>query len=298
MLTAELVRPARRIRRPTLPEVRSLSTPYNTQASLIPIPVDATIFSYNTGGGTTGHMFGVLSTSASYTLKFADGSTLTAPATNAYDRPAAPMLSQVASGALGARTLFARVAYVKINPENNAAVMYRTSAESSFAVSANNVLKITSPAAVAGYDGWVALIGTATGTEVIQERLGGGGAVYDGPIAFGTDFAAAEVTTSTTRTPYDPSMDNGFTISERAASPTHYKGYLYFDRLVGTGGGVFRMAATSTGTWPTATDEGAAQEQNGDGHIPLSFGVTVDLAMAVAGNTSSGAGSGTGNKFK
>ncbi len=225
----------------------SISTPYNNQGSIVPTPGDGTIFSYTAGGTTTGHMFAVISTSADYTLRFADGSAITAKATNAYDRPAAPTLSQVAGGALGARNYWVRVAFVKKNPQNNSSVMYRSSAETAnFAVSANNLLKVTSPAAVAGYDGWVVLIGTGANAEVIEQRLGGGGAVNDGPIAFGTDYTeptAGAVTSSTLRTPYDPSMDSGFTISERAASPTIYKGYLYFDRTVGTLGGVFRMAA-------------------------------------------------------
>ena len=285
-------------RRLIAPARRDRFDVFNAQGTMLPVPADGTIFSYATGGGTTGHMFAVVSTAVTYGLRRPDKSVLNAPATNAYDRPAAPTLSQVAGGALGARTLFVRVAYVKLNPQANAGIMYRTSLESSLAVLANNLLKVTSPAAVAGYDGYVVLCGTATGAEVIQQRLGGGGASFDGVMAFGTDWTepvGGAPSSSTVRTPYDPSMDSGFTLSERAASPTLYKAYVYYDGTVGTGG-VFRVAAMASGTWPTALSEEPAQEQNGDQMIAMSFGLTVNISMPAAGGTNPGTGS--GSKFK
>jgi hypothetical protein len=285
------------LRTPIADGSTNTSEMFNAQGTILPVPADASIFSYAVGGGTTGHMFAVLSTSATYGLRRPDGSVLNAPATNAYTRPAAPTLAQVAGGALGARTLFVRVAYVKKNPQGNAGIMYRTSAESSLAVLANNLLVVRAPVAVPGYDGWVVLCGTATGAEVIQQRLGGGGAVFDGVLAFGADWTepvGGAQSSSTLRTPYDPSMDSGFTISERAASPTIYKGYLYFDAAVDAG--IFRMAAMANGGWPTALSEEPAQEQNGDRNVALSFGATVSITMPVAGG--SGSGTGSGGKFK
>jgi hypothetical protein len=243
-------------------------------------------------------MWLTINTAADYSLRRPDGSTVLTKATNAYDRPAAPTLSQVAGGALGARTLFVRVAYVKLNPQANAGIMYRTSLESSLAVLANNLLVVKAPPAVAGYDGWVVLCGTATNTEVIQQRLGGGGAVFDGVQPFGVDWiepVGGAQSSSTLRTPYDPFMDSGFTLSERAATTT-YKGYLYFDQSVGTLGGVFRFAAGASGIWPTTGDEIAAQEQNADRVMALSFGPTISPATPAVSGTSSGSGS--GGKFK
>ena len=191
-----------------------------------------------------------------------------------------------------------RVAYVKLNPQANAGTMYRTSLESSLAVLANNLLVVKAPPAVAGYDGWVVLCGTATNTEVIQQRLGGGGASFDGVQPFGVDWiepVGGAQSSSTVRTPYDPSMDSGFTISERAASPTVYKAYVYYDGSIDTG--VFRIAAMASGTWPTALSEEPAQEQNGDRMVAMSFGVTVSVPVPAAG-AANGTGTGIGSKLK
>jgi len=90
-------------------------------------------------------------------------------------------------------------------------------------------------------------------------------------------------------------MDSGFTIYERAVTTT-YQAYLYFDPTVWTLGGVFRMASGVSGTWPTVGDETAAQEQNADTHVALSFGPTMQPVTPNA--LGSGSGTGVGGKFK
>jgi hypothetical protein len=60
--------------------------------------------------------------------------------------------------------------------------MMTISDESQLTVNANNLLKVTSPPAVAGYDGWVPCVGASGFTEVFQP---GQPAT---PVAFGTDW--------------------------------------------------------------------------------------------------------------
>jgi len=88
--------------------------------------------------------------------------------------PAAPSLSQIAGGALGAATYFATVTLVSPSGETT------PSAEASLAVAANNLLKITSPAAVGNAIGWNAYVGVASDVETKQNSS---------PIALGTDWS-------------------------------------------------------------------------------------------------------------
>jgi len=87
-------------------------------------------------------------------------------------------------------------------------------------------------------------------------------------------------------------MDNGFTIGSREASPRLHKLYVYFDPTLGTGG-AYRVATDATGAWPQVADEGAAQEQNGDGHFAMSPSITINITMPLAGSSNNGSGSGT-----
>lgn len=85
--------------------------------------------------------------------------------------PAAPTLSQVASGSLAATTYYVKVTYTTASGETLG------SSESSLAVSVNNVLKVTSPATLTGAMGWNVYVSTSTGTETKQNAS---------PIAIGT----------------------------------------------------------------------------------------------------------------
>jgi hypothetical protein len=86
----------------------------------------------------------------------------------------APSLSSSAGGALGATTYFVKTTYVNQYGETVA------SAESSLAVAANNVLVVTSPAALGNATGYNVYVSTTTGTETKQN----GGT----PIAIGTNW--------------------------------------------------------------------------------------------------------------
>ena len=122
-----------------------------------------------------------------------------------------PTLAQVAGGALGARTRYVRIAYVKsgflyMGATNTTPVP--PGDESSLAISANNLLKVTSPAAVAGFDGWVPLVGSATNSEFTQPQGASGGP--NTPVAFGTDWTepAAGATVAGT-TPWEIHWGSG-----------------------------------------------------------------------------------------
>jgi hypothetical protein len=86
--------------------------------------------------------------------------------------PTAPALSQVSGGSLGSRTYYVKTTYVNTHGETT------LSSESTFAVSANNLLQIASPPSVAGATGWNLYVSDVSGTEAKQN-------VGD-PIALGT----------------------------------------------------------------------------------------------------------------
>jgi hypothetical protein len=264
------------------------SSAHNPQASIIPTPADPTILLYKAAGPATGRMYGILRRLSSYVFRRPDGSTLTAPATNAYSRPAQPTLSQVVAGALGARTRWVRVFYLKFMPRsgNNIWVIYRTSIEQSISLSANNLLKVTAPPTVTGYDRWGLMVGPTSNNELFQRSS------VDA-VPFGTDWTepvgGADLTNGS---PYDAQMDDGLTIEGLTAS-TNYQLYVFFDSTVDTpAGGVFRIGANAGGAPPAGIDTAAAADQNGDGMIPLSFGVSVVLPVPVGAGSNSGNGAG------
>jgi hypothetical protein len=119
----------------------------------------------------------------STSLLMADGSIINVGGSRTV--PSAPSLSQFSGGSLSAQTYYVRVALIK-----DGACM-SLSAESSINMSANNFLEVTSPAAVAGYDGWIVLIYGATNEEIYVTA---GGSVnvtnplFISAIAFGTNF--------------------------------------------------------------------------------------------------------------
>jgi hypothetical protein len=87
--------------------------------------------------------------------------------------PAAPTLSTTAGGSLGARTEYVKVTYVGADGETVA------SAESSQAVTASHLLKVTSPVASTGMTGYNVYASDSTGTETLQNAS---------PTTIGTDW--------------------------------------------------------------------------------------------------------------
>jgi hypothetical protein len=105
-----------------------------------------------------------------YTIFAAQNATATAAQLSP---PAAPTLSSVAGGALGATTYFVKVTYVNASGETLG------SAESSLAVAANNLLKVTSPIASGSATAYNVYVWTISFFEVLQTPT---------PIPLGTDW--------------------------------------------------------------------------------------------------------------
>jgi hypothetical protein len=99
-------------------------------------------------------------------------------------QPAAPTLTAVASGAKFARTQYVRVGLVRIAPDGTA-WLAGISPESNIALTAGQLVKVTSPAAVASYDGWVPLVCYDYSGATKQNYVVGS---MSAPIAFGTDW--------------------------------------------------------------------------------------------------------------
>lgn len=245
------------------------STPLGPQGSIIPAPTELSLFIYNAGGPAFFKMW-IAWTWAAFTIYKPDGTTIAVPASSAIAAPPAASLSQVAGGGLSARTRFARVGYVKNG------LVHRVGAESSLAISANNLLRIASPAAVNGYDGWIALIGSASNGEFFQQ-------LASSPIAFGTNFTEATTGFLTTGVPYDDTkMPNAVTAIGLDPSLTYYY-YPHWD--------VDKALLAFPDAGQTAKTAAAASYQNGDGRIGLSPGA-MSATTPSAGFPGNGAGGG------
>jgi hypothetical protein len=107
--------------------------------------------------------------------------------------PVAPVLGQIASGALAAQTYYVKTTYVTPAGETlpNAVV--------SLAVSANNVLTVASPPLIAGVTGWNVYVGTSPASLQKQNSaLLGIGTSYTEPVS-GLVAGATPPTVSTAR---------------------------------------------------------------------------------------------------
>jgi hypothetical protein len=251
------------------------STSHNPQGSVIPVSSDASPFSYAAGGLVTGHMY-VAWTWSAFSAFRPDGSIISQSASSAMATPPAPTLSQVAGGALGARTRWARIGYVRDGK------VYRVGTNASFAVSANNLLKIASPAAVAGYEGWVPLVGSASGSEgFYPDNL-------NLSLPFGTDFTEPATGAVLTNTQFNASMSNAVTEVELTASVTrHYAPYIL------ASDGFINFAASAS------DDASLAAAALHDGRVALTYRVngvrlqvTMDAIIPAGGGSLSGGGGG------
>lgn len=244
------------------------STKFAPQGSIIPTPLDNTLLSYSAGGPGVGDMWLSWSWSG-FTIYLPDNTTIAVGASSTLPVPAAPTLSQVAGGALAGRTRFVRIAYVKNT------MIYPVGAEASFVLSANNLLKVTSPAAVDGYDGWRPLVGATADTEFTQP------ATF---IAFGTDWTepvgGADISTST---PYNAAWLLAVTMNLLNPSTTYYF-YPFWD--------IVAAVLAFTDSPLTSKTALKAQQQNRDGRIALSVGGVQGITPAggVGGSGSGGGG--------
>lgn len=245
------------------------STSQNDQGSILPASTQESLLTYDSGGPALGKMWVAWAWSA-FTIYLPDQSTIAVGASSAITTPPAATLSQVAGGGLGARTRFARIGYIKNG------LVHRVGAEASLAIGANNLLKITSPAAVPGYDGWIALIGSASNGEFFQQF----GAA---PIAFGTDFTEAAGGFLTTLTPYsNTKMPNAVTAIDLDPSLTYFY-YPHWD--------IANAFVAFPDAGQLAKSAAAAVYQNGDGRIGLSPGA-VTAGTPSAGFPGNGGGGG------
>jgi hypothetical protein len=260
-----------------------VSSALNPQAAILPFASSqlGTFFSYAAGGPATGQMW-ISFGWTSDTISLPDGSTTTIPAPPA--APAAPTLSQVAGGALGARTLYARLAYVLVDPLAGFLAVYPVSAEASFAVGAGNLLKVTTPAPPGGayaYSGWAVLVGNAANTEYVQ---GAGAAAL---ISLGTDWTEPAGGFSTTANALWTTNWKSVTKIGLATSTTYYH-YPYYQPVI------------TTVLVPSYLNRTAAQaiNQSFDGVFSLgsysSSGYTgvISIATPAAAGTSSGTAGG------
>ena len=248
----------------------------NLQGSLLPFVSPISFFSYADGGPATNQMWVSVGWSAGV-FSLPDQSTPAIAGPPA--APAAPTLGQVAGGALAGRTRFVRVAYVKV--DGGFTNLYPVSAESSFAISINNLLKVTSPANPGGsfYDGWAVLVGATTGTEFVQ------GVVHGEVIALGTDWTEPVGGYSTTQNSAWAATWKSLTRVGLAASATYYH-YPYYDLT----NGIVRMLSNVTARSPSM-----AATQNGDGNMSLgAYDVSAGYSGAFSIVLPAGGGTGSG----
>jgi hypothetical protein len=283
--------------RATLPDGSTAkSDAHNPQGSVLPMPVDFQ-FSYQANADTS---WGAIAWSwPAGKIYRPDGTTITVPASSTLPVPANPTLSQVAGGSLGARNYWVRTAYVKTIGVDT--VIYSVSGETqNFAVSANNLLKVTAPAAVAGYDGWCVLVGTSANNEFTQ-------GARPAKLTFGVDWTepttGAKVTDQNQSTPFSTTWVGAIVLCSLGFSNA-YRFFVYWDLAFaavqpqGIGVIMNRTIPTSGSTAPLD-----AQAQQADGHIPLAL--TAPGGTAVAGYivgtsaaaSNTGSGSNLGGRF-
>jgi hypothetical protein len=126
-----------------------------------------------------------------------------------YPNPAAPTLSPVAGGSLGAEDYYVRVTYVFAGGEGP------PSPEDSLEVPANHLLQVASPAAQAGATGWNVYVGLGTGEETKQNS-----------VAVGIGTAWAEPTSGLVAGGEPPNSETSYElVSYQTATPTGGGGY-------------------------------------------------------------------------
>jgi len=264
------------------------STAHNPQGSIPPAAISGggSLFSWQSGGPATGQMWLSLTWSA-VTAYRPDGSTVAIPGPPA--APPAPTLSQVAGGALAARTRWVRVAYAK--SLGGIMTLWPVSAESSLAISVNNLLHIASPPPMAGFTQYVVLVGSAANTEFTQSANPNGFNHTD-LINIGTDWQESTTGFATNNTPYDSVNWKSVTMIDQTINTTFWL-YPYYDLVSGY---VFLSPAVTSG--PSAQ---TAALQIADGHIPMSaFSAafaSYGFSMTTPAGGGSQSGSGGGGRF-
>jgi hypothetical protein len=253
------------------------SLAYEPQGAIIPTPITGSPFSYSSGGPATGHMWVAWTWTA---LTAYRTNNISVGASSAMSTPptAVGRLNQVAGGALGARTRWVRIGYVRDGK------MYKVGVESSLAVNANNLLKVTAPASVTGYTGWCVLVGSTSGTEVFQSEV-----PATATLTFGADWTEpAGGATITTNTPYNAAMDNAVTDWGLNASTTYY----YYPH--------YRLADSFVNLYAGGTSDTALNAFEATKDQRVGFALTSTSKLSMSATVPAGAGSnsgGGGGKF-
>jgi hypothetical protein len=244
------------------------STVLNPQGSIIPAPSTASPFTTETSGQVAGKMYIRVSWIAQTEYR-PDGSTVSITSSaSIFSIAAAPTLSQVAGGTRVAVSIFGAIALVK------GGKIVSISPSTFLAISANNLLKITSPASVAGYDGWIPLVFVGAATPSYIQN---GGAT----IAFGTDWTEPSTHAVTTTTAFSTLNVTGICYIDLAASPQYFF-YPYYD-----GTNVLFSGGANLGA-----NLANAAVMFLDGHTPLAGSSGFTTTTPAIGGSGSGGGGG------
>ncbi len=261
---------------PGTTSVTSTSTSLNGQGSVLPVPGTASPFSYSSGDGSATFTPYIRWTWSAITLYRPDGSTISIPASSSYATPGTPTLGTTAGGSKGSRTYYVRVAYVKDG------LLRGISAEASQLVGANNLLTITAPAAQAGMDGWIPLIGTVTG---------GNYPLTDATIAFGVNYTESTGALSSAGVAYSAWGAQTGAVAFRTGSSgstnlSHSTTYRFYPSWDGT------TVRFNGGTNPSTVSPATSALMYQDGHSALAAASGMTAATPSNGGSGSGGGGG------
>jgi hypothetical protein len=160
-----------------------ISSDLNTQGSVVPQAYSNTPFTALSYDDTLGVGSGSKVSWVAFTVYNPDGTTISIPASTDSTQKATvptPTLSTVAGGTKGARTYFVRIAFLIDGGIRG------FSAETSIAVAANFLLKVTSPANTPPWTAYSIFISQSTNTETWESTISEGG--NNNGIPFGTDW--------------------------------------------------------------------------------------------------------------
>jgi hypothetical protein len=216
---------------------------------------------------------------STFNIQRQDGSVITLPPSTSLAVPGTPSISQVSGGSLAARTRYVRIALMRNG------TIYGISGESSLAISANNLLHVTSPAAVAGYDGWMPLVAGNPNTEAPV--------IGQGLIPFGTNWTeptGGALSSGNYTYSDDPIGQEAIHVWNGTAglgSATTYYFYPYYNTFT-------QLIEVN---YSTAASPTLAAIQVANGNIPLSTGAIQITTPAGSGGGGSGSGGGGRNYY-
>lgn len=214
------------------------------------------------------------------------GRTLTLPPSTANALCPAPDLTQVAGGTLAARSYAVQAAYVRNGVLHGLPGGGSLSPASTLNVSANYLLRVSPPLYVAGYDGWVPLIGLNSAQPSVPPDLLTVGTPLR-PLGFGVSYTEPSTGAAAGWT-YNYSDASSGALHIPVARASAYDVYLY---------PAYRLDANRIeleGSNPlTAVSQAAAIAQSGDQRIALSAGSVV-IALPNPGSVNATGGGGGG----